>query len=173
MCPPDQARHLPKIRSTLDRRWDDVDPGLREAFGALCTGRAPWPLFLYGQVGAGKTLGALALTDRVTRGACYILAEDLAGLGYRPEDYFWHDTVKTSPLLVVDEIGARVKIGDLHYSTLKKTLDLREQYAGRVGVYISNCEPGRIATLYDERIASRLLCGTHFELAGPDRRMSA
>jgi chromosomal replication initiation ATPase DnaA len=38
-------------------------------------------------------------------------------------------------------------------------------------VYISNATPDEIARLFDDRIASRLVAGTAFEVAGPDRRV--
>jgi hypothetical protein len=40
-----------------------------------------------------------------------------------------------------------------------------------VAIYISNLEPEAIARVYDDRIASRLLCGTWYKLDGEDRRL--
>jgi hypothetical protein len=76
-------------------------------------------------------------------------------------------------LVVLDEIGARQKVTDLHYSAVKEFADVRELDHSGVAIYISNLEPMQLANVYDDRIASRLLCGTWYKLDGKDRRMSA
>ena len=78
----------------------------------------------------------------------------------------------TSPLVVLDEVGARQKVGDLQYSTIKNFADVRELDHGRVAIYISNLAPEAIGRVYDDRIASRMLCGRWFSLGGTDRRMN-
>ncbi len=45
-----------------------VDPVLRTAMGGCARGQRPWPLFIYGDVGTGKTCGALTFTDYVHGG---------------------------------------------------------------------------------------------------------
>ena len=47
------------------REIDRVDAKLAHLFRKLCHGAAPWPLYIYGPVGTGKTCAALALTDLV------------------------------------------------------------------------------------------------------------
>ena len=73
-------------------------------------------------------------------------------------------------LAVLDELGQRATVGDLHYSAVKKFADARELHAGRVAVYISNLGPKGFAALYDDRISSRVLCGSRYELKGRNRR---
>jgi DNA replication protein DnaC len=149
-----------------------VDPVLRELFRELTAGRAPWPLFLFGNVGGGKTSAALALCDVVAT-AAYFTADGLccAILEQDPSSVrdLWQ-TIEAKSLIVLDEIGARSNTTDFAYSTLKRAIDARDQHAGRAAVYISNLGPAELARLYDERLASRILCGTRFELSGTDRR---
>jgi chromosomal replication initiation ATPase DnaA len=139
----------------------------------LAAGRARWPLFLFGSVGSGKTSAALALCDVVAT-AAYFTAEGLRSSTMPESDplvvrQLW-ETIETKGLIVVDEIGARSQITDFGYQTLKRAVDARDQHAGRAAVYISNLGPGELERLYDERLASRLFCGTRFELTGKDRR---
>jgi hypothetical protein len=76
--------------------------------------------------------------------------------------------IKGAPLAVLDELGQREKCGDAGYSAVKEFADARRDKAT---IYISNLTPAEIEIAYDGRIASRILCGTWFFLAGPDRRM--
>lgn len=41
-----------------------MDAGLRSVLAGLAAGRLPWPLYLHGDVGTGKSAGALALLDQ-------------------------------------------------------------------------------------------------------------
>lgn len=41
-----------------------MDAGLRSVLTALADGRLPWPLYLHGDVGTGKTAAGLALLDQ-------------------------------------------------------------------------------------------------------------
>jgi hypothetical protein len=144
-----------------------VQPALVDVFRKLVSGRAPWPLYLHGAVGGGKTCAALALADFIDT-AVYFTAEDLADQQMR-DGIDW-EIVRTKGLAMLDELGERERVGDLHYSVVKKFCDAREVYAGRVAIYIGNLKPSELATLYDDRICSRVLAGTRFELVGDDRR---
>jgi hypothetical protein len=55
---------------------------------------------------------------------------------------------------------------------VKNFADARAINARGVAVYVSNVAPNELASMYDDRICSRLLCGTWFELKGPDRRLA-
>jgi len=52
-----RRRYLP----TLERRIDLIAPDLRRTVRQLLTGEVPWPLFLYGAPGVGKTRAVLEL----------------------------------------------------------------------------------------------------------------
>ena len=155
----------------VPRRLDRVDARLLVLFNRLVSGAEPWPLFLFGPSGRGKTSAALALCD-VTATATYADLESLATATMSSPDeanHIW-ERVGSKQLAVLDEIGVRERTGDLHYAMLKRFADLREQQAGRVAIFISNVEPDQIPRLYDDRIASRILCGACFRLDGDDRR---
>ncbi len=139
---------------------------------SLLAGGSQWPLFLYGPTGTGKTCAALALCDHVET-AAYFTHEDICEtvMGSDEEEKFntW-GMIAGKSLVVLDEIGARGVARELGYSTMRKVLDHREQYHHRIAVYISNVEPEQIQNLFDDRVASRMLCGTWCCLDGKDRR---
>ncbi|HWB00774.1 MAG TPA: hypothetical protein VG713_19915 [Pirellulales bacterium] len=165
-----------RLLPSVDRRPDGTDPVLIRLFARLVSGRAPWPLYLHGPVGRGKTLAALCLCD-VARSAAYFTAEGLCDtateLKLRPDELrdFW-ETVAAKDLAVLDEIGLRGEPSDFAYTTLKRFLDARELCGQRRAIYISNLAPKNLAKLYDDRICSRLFCGSRFELHGSDRRFA-
>jgi hypothetical protein len=156
------------------REMAEVDNALVDTFRRLAEGRAPWPLYLFGLAGSGKTSAALALAD-ITRSAAYWTVEGLcsAVLESNPAEMnaAW-EAIESKDLAVLDELGARERIGDLHYSAVKRFADAREIHGGRRAIYISNARPEQLVQLYDDRVISRLLCGTKFELTGRDRRVA-
>lgn len=170
LCPVD-VRLLPNIR----REWAEIDDGLAKCLGAILVGRAPWPLFLHGSTGTGKTRAALALCDHVSReaGAAYFTLEELCGLtigsDQEAKDNAWI-AVERKAVFVLDEVGDRRADGELVYSVLRKVLELRERHQNGVALYLSNLNPGMIKNTFDDRIFSRLMCGTKFWLSGKDRR---
>ncbi len=152
---------------------DLVKPDLRDTLRNLATGNLPWPLFLWGPSGGGKTSAALALADFADT-ACYWTADDLADqvmAGTPGETAETWELIAKKDLAILDEIGERRNIGDLAYRVAKKFADLRETQAGRVAIYISNVSPAELQSLFDDRIASRLLCGTVHKLEDRDRRV--
>ena len=61
--------------------------------------------------------------------------------------------------------------GELVLAELLGSTRRADDLAGRVAsIYISNLSPQQLHTAFDDRIASRLLCGTLHELDGNDRR---
>jgi hypothetical protein len=113
---------------------------------------------------------ASAPTD--VRQCAYRTVDDVASDIVAGREDGWFFSAYDSDLIVLDELGEAKN--DLHLKAIKKTLDIRERYWHRSGIYISNHEPRKLAGLYDAsdrgRIGSRLLCGTIYHLDGPDRR---
>lgn len=172
---------MPSVRRDIAK----IAAPLRADLRRLITGQAPWPLFIAGPAGTGKTCAALCLLD--CAGGWYRelpeLCEELIDIGFGrkttsgPEnsgggrrvwpDDFWRGYAR-QPLVVLDEIGCRDRVSDQHYQSLKYAIDRRQ---GRPLVVLSNHGLDRIEELYDDRIASRLGSGTVLQLAGADRRI--
>ena len=174
-------RPAASFHPTKFRRLDAVNGKLLKLFQSLSLGKERWPLFLYGPVGTGKTSAALALSDCVQTvwfGTIEDVCDIIVAGGRRPWALGQYDfrrdrlpTKKADNLVVLDEIGTRQKVIDLHYQAVKEFADARELDHQRVAIYISNLEPDQVAAVFDDRIALRLLCGTWFKLDGKDRRM--
>jgi DNA replication protein DnaC len=169
------------VQPEVARSWEEATPSFREAFRACANGEEPWPLFVYGDAGAGKTLGALAACDHVVGVAKFTTLYDLHldavalakgelfnSLGYEtfPRDY-WRGWERAA-LAVLDELGGREKVSDTAYEAVWRLLEARK---GRKPlVVISNLDPKRISVAFDDRIASRCCEGTVVKLTG-DRRL--
>jgi hypothetical protein len=142
-----------------------VKAALAEVFASLCDGKRPWPLYLYGDAGNGKTYAALALCDW-TAGR-YWMHEELCDDIIRTE--FQWPTIGQAPLAVLDDIGVRDRVNDLSYTAVLRFWEQRERQQGRA-IYATNLTPEALKAQFDDRIASRLLCGTVLKLTDTDRR---
>lgn len=161
-----------------------IDQNLRVAIRQIVDGKTPWPLFVYGPAGTGKTCAGLCLLDHAggeywgTADLCQSVIQAQQGTlystGSNGGEYLVHEQslwerIGSARLIVLDEIGSRNVVSDHHYACVKRVIDLR---SGRPLVCISNLIPQEIAKLYDDRIASRLCGGTVVNLSGVDRRLS-
>lgn len=159
---PPKATIFPQMSRTGTR----IAPALLDVFAKLVLGELPWPLFLHGSIGTGKTRAALYLCDSV-ESARYYTAEDIADAimahGCVPD-------MTRQSLIVLDELAERVKASDLGYQAVKRVLDARERWNHYAAVIISNFAPDELEQSYDGRIVSRLKAGTVFELKAKDRR---
>lgn len=162
------------------RRIDLIPPVLREAIRACINGDAPWPLFVSGPPGCGKTCAAFCLLDLAggfyfsANGLGDILADAKMGRLEYPDsnrvvgvEALWKELESTS-LVILDELGTREKITDHAYDGIKTLLDLRENCPLMA---ISNLDLDGLAQVYDDRIASRLAAGTILTLRGKDMRL--
>ncbi len=156
---------------------------LRSAIRAMVKGEKPWPLFIYGPAGTGKTCAVLCLLDFISdgdyytaSGLCETVIQSQAGrLEWYHEGYggtlwpekFWSKFAAKS-LVVLDEIGTRDKVSDHHYECIKRVLDDRH---GKPLILLSNLDLTTLARVYDDRIASRMAGGTVVKLDGPDMRL--
>ncbi len=184
LCPqaPPRPTYLPGLGRTVAR----IDPRLRANLQRLIRAELPWPLFLHGPAGSGKTCAALALLDHCVTGA-YVTATELAEqvtqaqqgrLTWQGEpgyagtlwpEMLW-ESLSRKKLVVLDELGTRDQSpSDHHYECVKRLLDLRQ---GKPLIAISNLGLERIEALYDDRIASRLAAGTVIRLDAQDRRLA-
>lgn len=145
---------------------------LLDVFRDLVRGIAPWPLYLYGPPGVGKSSAALALLDCVRDGqyqtAGGLTRRVLAGYNGGPRVDWGLLAPQKCELFVLDELGVRrAAVSDTHYECVQEVLDAREDHPL---VLISNLDLQTLATVYDTRIADRCGAGTLFELAGDSRR---
>jgi hypothetical protein len=166
----------PRIRRRTPRDRRRIPEPLAAALGDCVTGRRPWPLFVTGPAGCGKTCGALCLADRVPGRSIHLelsaLAETVrralfAGPG--TADDLW-DEWRRASFGILDELGIREHVSDHVYAVAKTALDVRER---RPLIVLSNIGLDRIAELFDDRVASRCAAGTVIDLAGyPDQRIA-
>jgi len=95
-------------------------------------------------------------------------ASELADICWVPQDesYLWRHA-KEEPLVIVDEVGASKN--DREYQALKRLADMR---VNKPILWLSNLSPQGLREAFDERLFSRLCCGTVVEVQGPDQRFS-
>lgn len=156
---------------------------LRLAIRRAVQGEVPWPLFVHGPAGTGKTSAALCLLDfargeyfTATGLAEYLIQAQQGKLSWWCEGQggtIWPEDVwqrlSEQPLIVLDELGSRQTVSDHHYDCVKRLLEDRHS---RPFLILSNLDLDAISRLYDDRIASRLGEGTVVALGGEDRRLA-
>lgn len=165
----------------LPHEVDKLDTGLRALLRRLVNEQALWPLFLHGSVGSGKTCAALTLLEHyggwyTKLGYLHELVQDArAGRLHWSGPTADQITVRSlraawseANVTMIDEVGLR-SLSDPAYETLYTAIEERERQPLMV---ISNFSLSELSEqgLCDERIRSRLKCGSEYELTG-DRRM--
>ena len=155
----------------------ELDRAVAETLRRLSLGVEPWPLFLWGEAGSGKTCAALTLLD-CWSGLYYTtrrLADDISAAiqgtlqwstGYAKTRTDIGRQVIESQIVVLDEIGDRDKASEHEVTCVKRMLDLRQ---GKPLVCMSNRSLEDLGEMYGDPIASRMGCGTTIEVSG-DRR---
>lgn len=140
-----------------------IPPALRRVLSELLDGMARWPLYLYGPAGTGKTFAAIWAANQVPDSA-YLMLDELTDAIWNHEHLCWH-VLRERALVVVDEIGLRGL--DREYLAVKRAADLRDM---RPSIWVSNLSPEQLSVAYDDRIYSRLCCGTVVSVDGTDQR---
>lgn len=158
---------------------DRVEPDVWSMITACAESGDAWPLVMIGDVGTGKTCAALCLLDLVPLRRYWTVAclcEQLIEVQQGRAEYgqqtdnlaWWWKRYRDYDCVVVDELGARDRVSDFQYETVKRALDERVDLPA---VFISNLGLDRLADVYDDRIASRLAGGTVIRFDGEDRRL--
>ncbi len=171
------------VQLAVERNIREVAKGVRAEIRSARTESSDWPLFFFGPPGRGKTCAALSLLDWLYHPYRFYTAASLRQLlidaqqgrdtkdypyGIRPAEV-WRD-IAAANMVVLDEVGVGQSVTDHHYEAVCGVLDKRN---GLPLVVISNLSPAEIATVYDDRIHSRLCCGTLVDFSGyPDRRIT-
>lgn len=184
LCVSDEpiVRHEPnKIRTR-----EEIPEAMRRGIRNVARGLAPWPLFMWGPPGTGKTCAALMLLDYCNGLTQYWAVEQLCEHliscdqgqvfteGMRQATVTrrstWRD-VKEAQIVVLDEIGGRLKeVSDHHHETVKRVLDLRE---GSPLIVISNLRISELSAIYGDRVPSRAAAGSILDWREyPDRRIT-
>lgn len=169
--------HYPRVR-------EQIPAQILAAFDLVAAGKSPWPLFISGPAGCGKSCAALYFCDRATGRICMRdfpeICRELqrATMGANWEfgthgerqvtpEVFWRDWARWD-FAVIDELGTRNAVTDFQYESAKRLIDARYDSPT---VFISNHGLERIAELFDDRIASRLAGGTVVNVASEDQRL--
>lgn len=158
------------------RNWEAMHPKAAGLFTKVVDGELPWPLTLIGLPGTGKTCAALCLLDRVIASRIYTTAEQWCErvTPYSDVDRDispgeWWRSWADARITCMDELGARERVSDFQYATVKRAIDERMDKAA---VWISNLPVSELESVYDRRITSRLAAGTVITFDGPDRRQA-
>lgn len=173
--PPDPAADTEKITAA----------NLRATMRACVVGKADWPLFLYGKSGCGKTKACESLvkmaggwlttlpilTRQLTEADRGELHKNMNGIGWRVTVAELWQEIKTAHLMVIDEVGLRQPT-EGQYDALKRLLDWRVDRNTMPTILVSNLSPKELQAGYDDRILSRMTCGTAMEVKGPDLRLA-
>lgn len=146
---------------------------------SLLQGRDKWPLFLYGPAGSGKTLACLCVADYVPTAFYADCSEFVRRYGLLKAngltsksgeaiswDRFWREITESS-LAILDDIGCREKVNDVHLEAVKTFMDKRKFLPT---IYVSNLSVEQIEKVYDDRIASRCSEGTLYFHSEGDMR---
>jgi chromosomal replication initiation ATPase DnaA len=175
---PKANKHYPGV----ERHFHLLPEELRHIIEALCDGHGRWPLFLHGKVGRGKSYAALCLFDRVGGSEFWSMPDfiekyrrvkdgrewwsNIGNGGYWTVDSWWQYITRL-PLLVLDDVALHEENNQIQTETLFRALEARTRLPL---VVTSNRDPDGIGLSYDDRIRSRLCCGTIYELEGDDLR---
>lgn len=196
----------PKKYSTLTFRTDPVvrherhkarelalvPKPLLEEIKKAASGDLKWPLYVYGDVGVGKTRGGLCVADHVASAEWFTFEEwwqatidvkkgdkwftsggELTPGGYRElarevkwTVEMWWRYLTRIPLVVVDDVGVR-GASEAAREAFKTLLDLRSD---RPLIVTSNIDMAGIEEVFDGRIRDRLESGTVVRLKGRSKR---
>ncbi len=171
-------RHWPAVKRSLDR----IPATLRQVLRSLVSGESPWPAFIHGPPGTGKTCAGLCLADHTPGAEWWTVSEfhevvcavrmgthtfSTEGGGGTFNTGSWWRFIESRPLVVLDEIGLRDRVSEPMYESVKMLLDKRQ---GKPLLVTSNLPIERIAAIFDDRILDRLICGTVFKIDGESMR---
>lgn len=177
-----------RLHKSLVREPGMVPANVRDTFKSCCAAESPWPLLVWGDVGTGKTRFGLIVNDFYS-GSFMDFADLMAEYAAlrrseldsedsvvvltpnvrKVRETEWIESLAGPRVFVVDDIARR---GDTQSETsrelLSRFLDRRE---GMPTVLISNLGPMDLATAYDDRVGSRMCCGSVVKVAGADMRI--
>lgn len=177
------AENLREPPEGVEAEWSLVKPELQAALReAVQAGM--WPVYLFGDQGRGKTCAMAALFRKVnpipswvdmqrfirnvqrTRTAEDHKIYDFTQHGSTELDLFRKFVIDPA-LMLVDDVGIRAP-SDSAFEVVYEMVNRRGK---RPAIYTSNIAPDKLHTVYDGRVASRMLAGVAIHLKGKDRRI--
>ncbi len=151
----------------VDRDPKRVPEQLKCALRGLLRGKLPWPAYVFGPAGVGKTCAALLVHDTVPE-AFWADAELLAEHAYEAESWPWRFAARAQ-LVIVDEVGCRSRYSEREYLAIKRMADQCHRLA-IPALWVSNLSPEQLRQHFDDRVFSRICCGTVVPVKGKDQR---
>ena len=148
---------------------------------AHMVGKGAGNLLFVGRTGLGKTHLSLAIAAEAAARGEVVLYSSAQGIVDRfertrfgrnptPQDWEFTGAVTSTQLLVIDDLGSEF-ITAFSQSLLYNIINDR-MMAGLETIISTNLEPQKLASVYEQRIASRLLCGyTALGFVGKDIRL--
>lgn len=167
----------------IEADWSLVKPELQDAIREAVQA-AKWPLYLFGDQGRGKTCAMAALYRKVMPAPQWVDLQrfvrtvqrartsddgkvyDFSQYGSSELDLF-RKFVMDTPLMLVDDVGIRSPSD----SVFEVVYELVNRRGKKPAIYTSNIAPDKLHTVYDGRVASRMLAGVAIHLTGKDRRI--
>ncbi len=146
--------------------YSNVSASLRALFDKLLAGSLRWPLYLHGPNGTGKTYACRAFL-RTKLGGAYFNARELIG-DMINKPVLIGPIIEEAPYACLDELGAR--LSDPSGVAYDAVMWFADKRIDKPTIYVSNRPPMEMKDAYDERVFSRICCGTWYELTGKDRR---
>lgn len=171
---------IPRMMKNIRRDRSEVCEKIASAIKGCTRGECPWPLFIFGSTGVGKTCALLSVADsffrsyyttipHLNRDLIWAEKGDLVRNGYETSaPALWRE-IEEASVACVDELATRGTVTDAAYENLKNLCDLREN---RATIFSSNVAPEKLLEIYDKRILSRIVCGTVVSVTGKDRRFA-
>jgi predicted ATPase len=161
----------------------DVMTLLRAAHAA-----GEWPVYLTGDVGRGKSYVAALVYARWTGTVAMARYTDLMGTAIRGAkegdvshytasgqlvemtEGQWWKCLESLGLLIVDEIGVGISVGNAKEWRAELFWKLLEIRHGKPLLMTGNISPDGLGEHFDRRIQSRIIQGTVIECDGTDKR---
>ncbi len=178
---PDNLREPPE---GMDADWSLVKPELQVALREAVNG-SKWPIYLYGDQGRGKTCAMAALYRKVDPCPSWVdmqrfirnVQRTRTSEDHKIYDFTNHGSTELdlfrrfsdTALMLVDDVGIRAPSD----SAFEVVYELVNRRGKRPAIYTSNISPDRLHTVYDGRVASRMLAGVAIHLTGKDRRIES
>lgn len=176
------AENLRDPPDGIEADWSLVKSELQAALRQAVDG-GKWPIYLFGSQGRGKTCAMAALFRKVEPVPSWVdmqrfirnVQRTRTSEDHKIYDFSQHGSTELDlfrrfvdvPLMLVDDVGIRAP-SDSAFEVVYEMVNRRGK---RPAIYTSNIEPDKLHTVYDGRVASRMLAGVAIHLTGKDRRI--